>query len=59
MATKSARTNLRIDARLAEQIKEVATKEDVPEAQIARRWLRKGRDACIAEEEKRAPPKRA
>ncbi len=44
MAEKSERITVRMDQQLAEDVRQEAERKDVPEAQIARKWLRLGRD---------------
>lgn len=44
MALKSDRVTVRLDRQLAEDIRREAAQKDVPEAQIARKWLKAGRD---------------
>lgn len=58
MSSKSERKTFSLDHQLASDLEVAAAAEDVPEAQIARKWLRAGRDKLREETLGRRPPER-
>lgn len=58
MASRGIQKTLRLDGRMADDIARQAKEEELDEADVMRRWLRKGRDVEAAEKAKRERPPR-